>query len=461
VPYDSPPTTVAPRGGAPGEPPETPLLVRFPGLGRETTSITAWSIDSNYMTSTDGFEFTLYDENIENTRHLELQPVELIVNGQSRLIGRIDHTRRGDDGLAITCMGRDFIGDILECNVDPLLKIKEGDELLNAITTAAGPAGINAVFDDDGAMRELRAGRKVKVRQKKPSKKKKKLNEYKPMPGQGMYEFLNKISAREGVTLQAGPNRNTLVISSPNYDQDPLYRIFRTRDQLTGAHNNIESAVADRDFSKMPTYVIVQGAYAKPGQKGDRFTQMFDMWSISARFVSELGRSLQDVTVSSRWVPGQNPAEEVLRGALYRLLVIRDDDARSAEQIEKSAKRAIAERMKDTLEYRVTLKGHIAPDSGALYSQDTMIQVDDEIADLHEVLWVAGARLSYKPREGPKTDLVCWRPESFLIDEPYQPGDSGPPKKKKEPEKKPEDKIAPLIDLTGVARDDDEVQRKL
>lgn len=433
--------------------------MRFPGLGRETTSITDWSIDQNYMTSTDGFEFTLYDENVENTRRLELQPVELIINGQSRLIGRIDHTRRGDNGMAIVCMGRDYIGDLLECNVDPSLKLKQGDELLNAITTAAGPCGINTVFDDDGAMRELRAGRKVAVRKKKPTKRKSKLNEYKPAAGQGMYEFLNKVGAREAVTLQAGPTRNILVLSTPNYDQDPLYKIFRTRDQLTGVHNNIETAVADRDFSKFPTYVIVQAAYARPGKKGEQFTSTFDMWAISARFNSELGTILQDVTVSSRWLPGKPAADEVTRGALYRLLVIRDDDARTAEQVERAAKRAIAERLKDTLEYRVTLKGHIAPDSGALYTQDTMIQVDDEVADLHEVLWVAGAKLSYSNRGGPKTELVCWRPESFELDEPYHPGDSGT-QKKKEPEKKPADKTAGLFGLSGIARDDDDRQRR-
>lgn len=101
---------------------------------------------------------------------------------------------------------------------------------------------------------------------------------------------------------------------------------------------------------------------------------------------------------------------------LYRLLVFRDDDARNGEQIEKAAKRTIAERMKDTLQYRLTLKGHVDPGSGAVYALDTMIRVDDEFADLHEVLWVADRTLRYSEGEGPMTDLVCWRPESFELD---------------------------------------------
>jgi prophage tail gpP-like protein len=416
LPFDAPPTTITARGGTPGEIPETPLLVKFLALGRETSSISEWSMQSAYMTSTDGFQFTVYDENADNLKKLELQPVELIVNGQVQATGRIDRTRRGNNGRSVTCYGRDFVADIVESNVDPLVKIKSGDDLLTAIVTAGGPSGINTVFDDDGAMRNLRTGRKARVKRNKPSKKKRKLSDFKPQPGDGIYEFLNKIMAREGVTIQPGPNRNTLVLASPNYDQDPLYRIARTRDQEDGVHNNLIDGEADRDFSRFPTYVIVQGAHARAGQKGDHAVQVFDLWAISARFNSELGAILQDVTVSGRWLPTKPAANEVLRGALYRLLVFRDDDARNGDQIEKAAKRAIAERLKDTLQYTATLKGHVAPDSGAVYSVDTMIQVDDELADVHEPLWIAERTLRYSSSEGALTDIVAWRPESFEID---------------------------------------------
>ena len=415
MPYDAPQTTVTPRAGTPGEIPETPLIVRLTAQGRELTNITDWSLSQSFMTSTDAFEFTVYDEDIEKTRGLELQPVELVVYGQKRLVGRIDATRRGRNGYSVACRGRDFIADLVECNVDPLLTIHSGDDLLTAIVKAAGPLGINTVFDDDGAMRNLRAGRKVHAKTK-PAKRKSKLNPYKPAPGQGVYEFLNKIMAREGVTIQPGPNRNTLVLASPNYDQETLYQIRRTREQANGVYNNIESAEADRDFSSFPTFTIVQGVQARAGSKGEHAVQYFDSWKISAAFKSELGRILQDVTVSGRWPPGKPPANEVVAGALYRLLVYRDEDARNVEQIEKAAKRSIAERMKETLQYTSTMKGHIAPESSAIYTHDTMVGVNDDIADVHEELWIESCRLHYSSNEGPKTDLVCWRPEGFDIE---------------------------------------------
>lgn len=414
--FDQPGSTAT--GGGASDLPQTPLVVRLVGQGREITSITDWSISSSFMTSTDAFEFTYYDENIENTFGLELQPVELYVGERLRLVGRIDGTRRGANGYSVVCFGRDFIADIVESNVDPTLKINVGENVLKAIQKTARPNGVSEVGADDGSMTALRSGVKKKSRRtKKTDKRQRKLNDYKPQPGQGIYEFLNKILAREGVTLQPGPNRKTVICATPNYDQPAFYQIRRTREQQQGVYNNIESGEATRDFSSFPTFVIVQGALARAGQKGEHATQFFDVWKIAAAFKSELARILTDSTVSGRWTPDKPPANEVIAGILYRLLVFKDDDARNADQIENAARRAIAERLKETLNYRCTLKGHVDPSSLAQYTHDAIASVNDDIANVHEELWVESCTLRYSGSEGPTTELVCWRPESFKLDD--------------------------------------------
>jgi len=52
---------------------DTPLVVYLEGRNnfRELTRIKSWSIESDYMTSTDGFEFVAVDDNIEVLRDLE------------------------------------------------------------------------------------------------------------------------------------------------------------------------------------------------------------------------------------------------------------------------------------------------------------------------------------------------------------------------------------------------------
>lgn len=393
------------------------LAVLLQRSGETLTNVVEWSIDSAFMVSTDAFSFTLYDEDTDNLRGLELQPVELLVNGASQAIGRIDKTRRGHSGSrVVACTGRDFIADLVECNVDPALKLKAGDTLVAAVLMAASPAGVNVVEDDfESLMSTIRSGRKAGGGSKN-SKKSKPANEFKPDPGEGIYEFLNKIVSRSGATIQPGKNRNTLVIGEPNYKQQPLYRLVRTDSIPNGPHNNIVSGVAERDYSSFPTFAMLSGQQAKSGTKSANATFTSDMWTAMSSVGGELFKTIDAGAVSDRWKPGKC-ADQVKTGSLYRLLVFRDEKSRDSKQVEAAAKRAIGDRLKETLVYQATVKGHVDPETGAIWSVDTMIQVDDDIADVHEPLWIAARTLRYSEGDGAMTDIECWRPASFNIGE--------------------------------------------
>ena len=67
---------------------DTGLTVRFESIGRETTSVHEWEIDSQYLVPTDGFSFTLVEQDRSLLRGLDLLPIELLVNGKSQLLGQ-------------------------------------------------------------------------------------------------------------------------------------------------------------------------------------------------------------------------------------------------------------------------------------------------------------------------------------------------------------------------------------
>ena len=388
------------------------LTVRFETTGKELTAITDWEINSSYITSTDGFSFTAFDSDPEALANLEMQPVELLVNGCSQVLGRIDTSEVGGNGTAWTFHGRDYIADLLECNVDPLVKIKDGDSIAAAFTEAFGPVGIDTVIsDDDIAMRNVRTGIAVKVGKGGRGYAKRLLNEYKPRKGEGAYEFGSRLVARFGATLQPGNDRSTLVIGSPRYDQEPVSKIFRSRDPKISQQNNVQTSQAIRDFSSFPTFAMFAGWAAKNDTAGSNSTQEYDINKVVAEFSDELTRILADSTVSGRRKPGASDA--IGLGQLYRLLYFRDDEARTQEQLRYSALRAVSERLKNTLQYNCTLKGHVDLVSGAVWSIDTMVQVEDEICRVSEPLWVAERTLKYSSSEGATTDLVCYRPSSF------------------------------------------------
>ena len=137
--------------------PPTQLVVYFENLGVSTDRLTAWSIQSDYLTSTDGFSFTLVDPELD-AHHLEMQPVELTLDGHQQCLGRIDRTEAGAVVNEIECQGRDYLSDIVECNVDPAMVIKQSMTLGDVISTMTGPCGITEVVGPEFELRNVRSG---------------------------------------------------------------------------------------------------------------------------------------------------------------------------------------------------------------------------------------------------------------------------------------------------------------
>jgi hypothetical protein len=432
---------------------EPQLTVRFEELGRDVVLQKGWSIDSSYLTPTDGFEFTLYDTDRAKLRGLELQPVDLRIDDHSQCLGRVDMTERGSDGTAITCKGRDYLSDLTECHVDPTLQIKKEMSLETAMLIGCGVVGIDTIVSDDElTMQQIRTGRRIKKKTKQAKRHKKKLEDYKPNPGESLFAFYNRIVARLGGTIQPGDRRNVLRITAPRYDTDPVATITRLIDPAPAERNLVISATATRDFSSFPTFVLVAGkvvtvgttrapSYAKltvcrsgvgvfrsPDDKFevpyrvledeqvsiqkqlDRKASTTDLAKVLNKELAEiLGRSV----VPGRRLPSSSPAAP---GPLYRLLYQKDAESGNQDQIDRLAVRCFAQKFRETLSYRVTLRGHVDPLTGTIWSVDTMVRVKDEVCEVDEPLWVMGRRFSFAPGSGAQTELELIRPGSFQID---------------------------------------------
>jgi prophage tail gpP-like protein len=391
------------------------LVVRFERLARDVRAIKSYEIDSAYMTPTDGWEVVLYDTDRTKLRGLELQPVELLLDGAQQVLGRVDVTEVGGDGSAVTLRGRDYLADATECNIDPALTIKSKMSIFDALAMALSPVGIDTVYDEaDVLTRNIRTG-KATGKGVPKSFKALTLEDIKPNPGEGIFEFCNKIAARHGATIQPSISRNAVTLSAPNYTQAPLYRLVRTADPISSANNNILTATARRDFSSFPTVALFTGKHGKSGEAAGGMSQQFDFATLSDAFNAELSRVTELVYSlrgkDARRKPGAPPIPD---GSLYRLLYHRDEDSRNPDQLERAARRAIAERLKETLAYSVTVRGHSDPVGGAIWAVDTMVHVTDEICGVDEPLWIE-KRTFRNSGQGATTELECWRPASFQI----------------------------------------------
>lgn len=400
---------------------ESILTVKLTAKDREIRTISSWSISSNYLVATDEFSFTAYDSTQSNLWYLETQPVELFVNGQQQLVGRIDKTSMGGKrGQEVEFTGRDFIADLKECNVDPTVIVKDGDSIGAVFTLAASVVGIDSVVsDDDIVMRNVRSGIFVKRGKSAKAFHKKELKEYKPRKGEGLYEFFLRLIARFGATIQAGPDRSTLVITAPRYDTAPIGTLYRYVDPIQSGRNNVSDSSADRDFSSFPSFTLGIG---KANQGADASTSAINLALDTFAFASalagadsELVKVLAEGTLAGRQIPGK--AEKAGLDQLYRLLWVSDQEARTQDQLDFSVRRALAERLKETLVYTCVVRGHTDPKTGAIWSVDTMVNVEDDVCNVHEALWIAERELSYNETDGAMTRMTCYRPGSFQLGE--------------------------------------------
>ena len=370
-------------------------------------SVLRWNIDSGFFTSTDGFGFEFAGKDQDDRRGLECAPLELFIDGNSMLHGRVDITRRGDRGPSIvTVTGRDYIADLVEGNVDPAVSIAPGTMLDEAILTACAPYGIIEVEGPES--RQVARTKK----QQKPAKRrsKKQITDAKPEPGQGCYDWCNKILARHHLTLQPGSEPTKIVLQAPNYDQVSIGRIIRKNvdDRTVG---NVIEGVATRDYSRVPTHGMFAGRQGKPTEKTSRTVTHFDIRSIVSAMGDEISRASKYMA-EGRLLPKKRQFS--IPRQLYRLLYRRDELAKNQEQIDASVKRAVADRTKETLVYEVTVHGLCDPQTGYYWAVDTIVDVDDDVADVHEKLWVETRNASFDGNQY-RAFMRCYRPGSFVI----------------------------------------------
>jgi prophage tail gpP-like protein len=395
---------------------EPELLVFWQGLGddRIPRVLKSWSVDSDFFTATDGWEAAYYDEDPFRLLGLELTAIEMALGESSILIGRVDSSTISGTGKVVTLRGRDYIADLTECNIDPSFKIQKDESLGNVVKRACAPLGVTNVISDGGeTVRNARTGASIGNGIPKTFTELR-LSDFKPEPGQGVYDFCNKLVARHGTTIQPTTSRDALSLQAPNYDQTPSGSIVRSSSSAAANRNILISASATRDFSSFPTYTLFTGRQSVDGGGTEDKRSFADIEDyITAAGITSLQTELAGKVADGRILP-----EKSNRGGdsrLYRLMYFRDEQARNQEQLDRSASRAIGERLKDTLVYEVTVWGHRDPNTGTYWAPDTIVSVNDDVTGVQEDLWVASRRFEYSPESGATTTMRMWRPGAITL----------------------------------------------
>lgn len=378
----------------------------------KVAGVMQWRADSQFLTSTDGWsaEVVVPEEYGLRPSDFYMQPCSLLLDSATLLLGRCERVECGQSPSVLRLSGRDYLAELVQCDLDPAAIIKEGDTLKTAILSACGPIGITSVISDGGyETRTLRCGKPIGRKRTAVAPGEVKMQDLKPRPGRSLWDWLSHLLSRHGLTAQPAGVRSALLLQDPDYEQPSMGTIRRS--VKYGKQSNIVQSTAIRDGSRFVTCMLMTGQGGAEGESRTSNQKTYDVTAVAGVWNDQL-TGLKDFSVGARRKPPSAAALD--DGSVYRFLYHQDKEARNQEQLLKSATRVVADRLKESLQYQVTIKGFRDPVSGVLYAPDTMVDVEDDVCDIHEPLWVAG-RTFEDGHGGPITRLTCWRPGSFSI----------------------------------------------
>lgn len=375
------------------------------------TDLISYRLDSDFTIPSDSWEFTVYDgENPAGLRRkfYPWRTVSLNVDGRTQVLGRIFETSGGGSS-ELTVRGRDYIADLADPNVNPKLKLKKEESIAAAMLRIFEPFGVNTITSDGFATaRNILTG-KTPASAAPEDLGSVKIDEFKAQYGQGCFEMANAIAARHGYTIQPAGDRTKLALARPDYDQPVTYTLSR------GSEGNILSGSASRDWSRVPTLVKVmgQGHHSSRGasRAEHRLPAIGDTAPNKLSESSEVQRMLRSLHLDFF----EHKEGEGAKSGIYRPIFFEDKAAKNLAQVERAARRMLAERLRPTLQYQCTMRGHTDPRTGATYAVDTMAHVEDAIEDVSEPMWIQARTFRNDGTSGPLTDLTLIRPGTWVL----------------------------------------------
>lgn len=380
------------------------------------TGLIAYSLDASFETPCDEFEVTIYDDADPRDlrrRWMPLDNVRIFVDDNVQLLGKIDETEgSGESSAELLLRGRDYLSDLVDGDADPTVRLTKQMDLGDALLEYARPFGYLGFLDSYNDRRNVVTGKNPHSGPPGKSFRNLKLEDFKGGPDQGAFETMNRIAARHSLTIQPTVDRRTLALIAPTYEQDPLYKLQRP--------GNIKRGHARRNWADVPTLTIATGRGASSGAKVARLRSEYPTFGDEAPTPrnAEIDRiALTEIRGAPRCVlfrPSKDIPFPSQNGFVYRPFYLEDKEARNQEQLDSIARRKLGDRLRRTLTYTCTMRGHTDPETGATYAIDTVAEVFDANEDVQENMWVMARRFS-NSGGAPETVMELIRLGSWVL----------------------------------------------
>lgn len=404
------------------------VVLSVPDVGLEINTFKSYEFNSNFITPTDGWNFVVGNDILTDNLIKILTPgtrVSLSINGRTQgdgLIDGVDLSSSRKAGTELHVHGRDRLAQVVDSCADPKTRLTAGMTIFDAVKTFFTPFGWS---DDTQFLVNNATNRNVMTgatRGTPTTKKGKPLKSYvlhqtKPYPAEGTFAFLSRLSQRFGLWIWLTADGQFVVLSKPDFEQEAIYSI-RHRRGPEEIYNNALTVHSATNYADQPSCIIATAG----GTGGENAVGNFSLGVVNPAIDAD-NAVVINAYPNTRFIawPDSPWISAPVKFPFARPLFLHDDESKTFDELEGFLRREISLRARRTLTYTVEVEGHaVSKSTGAvndadslIWAVDTIANVEDDVADIHEPLWIMG-RTFIKSREGgTKTRLEMIRPHTL------------------------------------------------
>jgi prophage tail gpP-like protein len=397
------------------------VVLRLPDTGIEITNWTSYSYNQAFLTPTAAFRFTLSSEDatLVNDALLPGARVELAINTTVQCVGYIDRRTvdSSDRGTVVTVQGRDVLGRVVDSCIDPAFRFGAGSSILDVLTAVLAPFGIDTIYNIDELNVSIVTGLPPGQSGTRPDLKTVKLDQVKPRIGEGSFAYLDRILRHFGLMLWAAAD-GSVVVDKANFTGPARGRLVHRREQ--GQTNNVVRGSAELNLSTQPVVIVGFGFGGVGAPDKSRLKVIMvnelvgldplrvplpEVTAIIARYPGALVLPLR-----AELTPMKRPVGDAGRVAP---MFFKDDEAKTLEQLAASVRREMATRQRTALTASYDVVGHTQ--RGAPWAVNTMVDVDDDVLDIHRPLWLLDKTFSKSSTGGTTSSLRLILPNTLQV----------------------------------------------
>ncbi len=376
----------------------------------------------------------------------------------SGIIERVTTEISPTGGSLLRIQGRDIMAIVVESHVDPQLAFPTNTTLQNVVKTVLASLGITKIDNSDSINLNVLTGKKY-APDEDAGFTKRQLKELKTQYGEGAWQFLDKLLKRQGFMMWSRADGTGVVISQPNWTNNSGMNI--THSVSSPKVNNVLHGTKMIDATEQPLVLVCKGmsngldstivatdiimlnelvALDYQGIPLPQVSAIIAKYQEQGAFVMPY----RDVLIPQQQSIYQKP---IVRGPFF----IKDKEAQDSAQLQNFVKRTMAHYQYKFTSLHYTVKGHTQSNTVAAgqaasaavaasaltgglggsavgigsaiatapgftpWAVNTLVNIDDEVLDIHEPYWLLSRTFRKSDSEGTVTDLHLIKPYTLDI----------------------------------------------